>query len=1116
MTFKENIPPAAMKIVAIFCRLILLLVICAACWPNPVARAGNAAEETGIRVPEGFHVELYADDELAHDIHSMTIDSQGRVVVSGPGYVRILIDSDNDGKADSFKQFVDKPATGSQGMFWLGRSLVCSGDDGLQIFRDDDRNDVADGPPEVFLRIAAGGEHHVHSIQKGPDGWWYIIAGNFAGVTSTYATLPTSPIRQPVNGTLIRLKPDLSGGEIVADGYRNAYDFTITPFGEFITYDSDDERDISLPWYLPTRVFHMVPMSDAGWVSTGWKRPETYPDMPPVYGAFGRGSPTGVVCYQHTKFPPRFHNAVFVLDWTLGRIMVLPLILQEGAWKSTPEDFAAGQNQFGFAPTDIEVAPDGNLFVSVGGRGTRGSVFRIVWDGPAEPGSGEPTGAGEAGGASNATAEAPINQVLKAHQPLTSWSRATWVPIARKLGAEPFRTAALDEVRKVTERVRAIEILVEIFDGLDSPTAGKLSVAGSTLVRARTAWAVGRTRPESPDPAILRKLLSDRDPFVRRSAIEALTSGTEAAPWSDYAPLLAESLNSDSRDVRRAAALLMNRIPPAVQKEIQRLAGTQPRSQIWSLMGSLLRSGRVDMEAARLAATVVAAKQQPIELRREAIRVLQLALGDVGPSDTHPPMFDSYASTQPLTAHDLELNPIRTELASVFPSGDTELDHELIRVFAMTTPLNRELLTAILVGITDTSLPADDIHRLAALSQFELDRTADDTKAVAKALVNIDLKIKRLGLKQDTNWDDRMGELYTALCRVDPALPTFLAEQPGLGLPGHTIYLSQVPQPSIPKVIDAFVATIQADADYAWSNEVVFLLGESPKPEHQQLLRDQLENLSVRSAVLMVLAEKPSKDDRAVYLSGLDSPQINAVDACVTALKELPRSNDPVEQYALLAAARRLVNDTREFQVREMIIRILQNNTGKSPAFIFGPDGHKPQPEAMQAWQTALKERYPDFVPTSTDDVAKKSFELMTQVNWDAGDVERGKKLFEKLSCAKCHGGRRALGPDLTGVAKRFSRDDLFAAIIDPNRDISPRYQTTSVVSKDGKIFSGLIVYESVDGMLLRDAEHKTYRIEARDIESRHAQRVSLMPAGLLRDVDAAGMADLNAYLKGL
>ena len=37
----------------------------------------------GLLVPEGFSVTLYADDDLAHDIYSLTIDAQGRVVVAG-------------------------------------------------------------------------------------------------------------------------------------------------------------------------------------------------------------------------------------------------------------------------------------------------------------------------------------------------------------------------------------------------------------------------------------------------------------------------------------------------------------------------------------------------------------------------------------------------------------------------------------------------------------------------------------------------------------------------------------------------------------------------------------------------------------------------------------------------------------------------------------------------------------------------------------------------------------------------------------------------------------------------------------------------------------------------
>ena len=100
-----------------------------------------------ILVPAGFRVDHFADNDLAHDIHSMTIDSKGRVVVSGPGYVRILVDEDNDGKADDYIQFANGPKTGAQGLYFMGPHLLCSGDDGLLIYRDDNRDDKADAEP---------------------------------------------------------------------------------------------------------------------------------------------------------------------------------------------------------------------------------------------------------------------------------------------------------------------------------------------------------------------------------------------------------------------------------------------------------------------------------------------------------------------------------------------------------------------------------------------------------------------------------------------------------------------------------------------------------------------------------------------------------------------------------------------------------------------------------------------------------------------------------------------------------------------------------------------------------------------------------------------------------
>ena len=101
-------------------------------------------------------------------------------------------------------------------------------------------------------------------------------------------------------------------------------------------------------------------------------------------------------------------------------------------------------------------------------------------------------------------------------------------------------------------------------------------------------------------------------------------------------------------------------------------------------------------------------------------------------------------------------------------------------------------------------------------------------------------------------------------------------------------------------------------------------------------------------------------------------------------------------------------------------------------------------------------------------------------------------------------------------MAKRFTRDDLFVAIVNPDRDVSNRYVTTTVQTTSGKTYNGLIVYDSVDGLTLRDAQHNTYRIEAGDIAARIKRRASLMPSGLLRGITASEIADLYAYLQQL
>lgn len=1068
-----------------------------------------AAEEPAIVVPAGFQVEHFADDELAHDIHSLTIDARGRVVVSGPGYVRILVDEDGDGRADTYKTFADTPKNGAQGMYFMGAHLLCSGDGGLQIYRDDDGDDKADGPGQTFLKMAAGGEHNVHAIRKGADGWWYIIAGNTTGIDSSYVTLPTSPIKNPQAGVLMRLKPDLSGGEVISDGLRNAYDFAFSDFGDVFTFDADGERDVSLPWYLPSRMMQLTPRSHAGWISRNWKRPEDFPDTPPILADFGRGSPTGMTCYRHEQFPSRYNGAIFALDWTFGRILVMSLEGNRGYWDGSSAVFAKARGQFGFAPTDIAVGPDGSLFVSVGGRGTRGSVYRISHVGRASQTPSTP----EIGD----TEEENLSYVLRSPQPQSSWSRASWYPVAKKLGKAPFASVATDEGRRAIERIRAIEVLTDVFDGLNPATVRVLSAATSVPVRARTAWSIGRSNPASPFRSALMTLLNDREPLVARCALESLSTVTNRELLDRCLPRLAVCLGSEDVAVRSAASAVVARLSKDQRSQLKLLLDSNLRSQIWLAFGETARKNEFNLETAKIAFLMLRDRNATVDAKLEAIRLLQLSLGDVGVAKNVPGVLQAYTAAVDLTAFELQLNPVRTELIAQLPTGNAAYDRELIRTIAVLGTPNREMTDKLLSRMTESSSPADDIHCLATLTRVSAPRTKTQSEETAQALVNLDIKIKRQKLKQDSNWDDRVAELYKELCQIDSVIPEVIAEREGFGQPGHVLLLKYIPKAHMQTAIDGFVNFINADVDYEWTSDVVFVIGRSGRTMHQQVIRDQVDNLAVQDAILMVMSRDPQPDDRKIYLNGLNSTQLRAVEACIAALTELPRNNDAQEQYDLLAAVRRLHNDKREFRLREDVVRLLENNSVQSFEFVYGPSGHSEQPEALSRIDNYLNQRFSDFEPSlDGGTAAAKVLAVLNEVDWHKGDTSRGEKLFSKLSCTRCHGGRKALGPDLQGVARRFSREDLFAAIVDPNRDISARYQLTTVQTKAGKVYSGLIVYESVDGLILRDSDHKTYRIEAEDIDLKVQQRRSLMPNGLLRNVGDQDLADLNAYLRRL
>lgn len=200
-----------------------------------------------MKVPDGFTVKVFAAEPDVHQPIALTIDDRGRLWVvenysypdwkaDGNDVVRILEDTDGDGKFDKTKVFYDKLNMASAievgfGGIWIGS---CPN---LFFIPDKNGDDQPDGPPEIVLD---GWEHQdmheiLNSFAWGPDGWLYGTQGVF---TQSKVGKPGTPEneRTPVNAALWRLHPLTRKFEVFAHGTSNPWGVDWNDHGQcFIT-----------------------------------------------------------------------------------------------------------------------------------------------------------------------------------------------------------------------------------------------------------------------------------------------------------------------------------------------------------------------------------------------------------------------------------------------------------------------------------------------------------------------------------------------------------------------------------------------------------------------------------------------------------------------------------------------------------------------------------------------------------------------------------------------------------------------------------------------------------------------------------------------------------------
>lgn len=139
------------------------------------------------------------------------------------------------------------------------------------------------------------------------------------------------------------------------------------------------------------------------------------------------------------------------------------------------------------------------------------------------------------------------------------------------------------------------------------------------------------------------------------------------------------------------------------------------------------------------------------------------------------------------------------------------------------------------------------------------------------------------------------------------------------------------------------------------------------------------------------------------------------------------------------------------------------------------------------------------------------------------GDPAAGERVFfhpKGPQCYRCHqvNGRGGIvGPDLSTVGGALTRERLVESILEPSKEVAPRFVLWRVATRDGRVLDGRILQEDPSGSLvLIDAQGQTTSLKASEIEERRPSQLSIMPENLQAAMTRRELLDLIAFLESL
>jgi putative heme-binding domain-containing protein len=1078
---------------------------------NDQVRPADGSTAGRFRLPPNFQVERVVAPKQCGSLVAMAFDEWGNILAAREGEKLLLIeDRDENGTWETVVPLSNK-LKNCQGLVPINREVFAIGDgaDGAGLYRlTDEDGDGACESAAALVKFAGGmGEHGPHAVTLGPDGWLYMVVGNHAKLESKSAS--SSPYRNYYEGDLIQPRYEDAGGHAVgikapggtvlrmtldgkhiehfAGGLRNSYDIAFNREGELFTYDSDMEWDEGLPWYRATRLLHVVPGGEYGWRS-GWAKWPSYflDNLPPLLET-GRGSPTGLEVYDHQKFPAEYQGAMFICDWTLGRVLAIKMQPAHGTYKATSEVFLEGKP---LNVTDVTVGPDGWLYFCTGGRGTEGGIYRVVYTGDAPP----------------PRKLAGIGRAIRQPQFYSAYSRDKIASVQEEMGAEWDRQVAglvSDPKADPQDRARAMD-LMHLYGPFPSPKLLlKLSQDKQFEVRAKAAVLLSQhanqEKKETKDrlTARLEEMLADGHPTVRRQACEALIRCQHQPPAESVLPLLTDA----NRFVVWSARRLLENIPSdAWQKSV--LESQVPR--IFNHGAVALLSVQSDKPTAQqvLASGTGLMKNflndgDFIDL----LRVVQLALhrGGIAAEDVAP--------------------DLKSLLAKEYPAkttGNTEggrrINRELVRLLAYlqepsaaahfadqlrsSEPLEEKLHVAFHARFLKVGWTSEQKFEL--LEFYEKSRKTEGGFSLPGYVENVERDfVSVLTAEEHDTLLRRATSWPTAALGVLMTLP----EHPGAEM------LDRLTE------LDRRLRDVEGEPARKLQTGVVAVLARTREERSMAYLREVFENdPSRRMTLAMGLAQSPAGKNWPLLLRSLPILEGAAAAEVLTQLKLVdggpPRDVEPVRQVILCGLK---LKD----QGSEHAVALLEHWFNQK----LGKPGDR-WDVAMKAWQDWFVRKYPNSSAPELPQASQSAWsmeELVLHLNKPEtkGDAKRGAQVYVKAQCAKCHRFQSVgepVGPDLTSVARRFQKREVLESVLFPSQVISDQYASKNVLTEDGKQYTGLVASVGQD-VIITQSDGNRVRLPRTAVTRIAPSKLSAMPEGLFNELSLEEITDLFEYL---